>query len=75
MPHPLTQPPLADPSQLRDLPLRHLVRAKDRNDRPEIPPAARIKNILPREDPLYDPAHLGDIHAHGAIPVSRPSVS
>jgi hypothetical protein len=51
------------------------MRAKDRNDRPEIPPGTRIKNILPREDPLHDPAHLRDIHAHGAIPVSRPSAS
>jgi len=70
MPHPLTQPPLADTGQLRDLPLRQPLRAEDRDNRPEIPPAARIKHILPRENPLHDPAHLSNTQAHGAIPAS-----
>ena len=43
------------------------MRAKDRDDRPQIPPGTRVKNILPRENPLYDPAHLRNTQAHGAI--------
>jgi hypothetical protein len=69
MPRPLTQPPLRNPGQLRDLSLRHPVRAKDGDNRPQIPPSARGKNILPRENPLHDPAHLRNVQAHGAIPV------
>jgi hypothetical protein len=68
--HPLAEPPLPDAGQLRDLPLRHPVHAEDRDDNPEIPPGARLKDILPREDPLHDPAHLRNSQAHGATPFS-----
>lgn len=67
MPRPLAQPPLRNPGQLRDLSLRHPVRPKNNDDRPEIPPGTRLKNIPLRENPLHDPAHLRNIQTHGAI--------
>jgi hypothetical protein len=46
------------------------VHAQDRDDNPEIPPEARRKDILLREDPLHDPAHLRNSQSHGATPLS-----
>jgi hypothetical protein len=43
------------------------VRAQDHDDPPEIPPGARIKHVLLREDALDYLAHLEDTQSHGAL--------
>lgn len=49
---------------------RHPARTENHDDRPQVPPRARIKNILPSENPLHDPAHLRNTQAHDTTPAS-----
>jgi hypothetical protein len=66
--------PLGDPGHLRDLPLRHPVRAKDHDDLPQIPPTTRSQHLQPRENTVNDLSHPRFIQSHSCSP-SLPSPS